>query len=210
MSNMAWRIISSLLIGPLFIVAILGVPLLFRMIMLMIAAVMLLEWHEMTKSSVIDWLSGLVIIPLPIMSLILISFKDHQWLLMTYFVTIWSVDIGAMIGGKNFKGPKLARRISPNKTWSGLITGIITAGMSAFCLAKVPGFKINLALLQATKLVPASMLIALLAQLSDLYISAFKRKFSIKDSGSFIPGHGGMLDRFDSIILTAPLLWLVT
>lgn len=210
MSNMLLRILSSLIIGPLFIIAILWAPSLFVILMLFIATIMLLEWYEMTKSSWPYLLLGLVIIPLPIISLILVSLRyNNRWLLLAYFATIWSVDTFAMIGGKNLKGPKLAPYLSPNKTWSGLITGIIGAGIITFLLNLIPNFNTTIYYLSnKASLILASMLIALVAQCSDLFISYFKRKFGIKDSGTFIPGHGGVLDRFDSIILTAPILFL--
>ena len=210
MSNMFLRILSSLIIGPLFIISILWVQPLFIILMLFIAIIMLFEWYEMTKLSPPYLLLGLVVIPIPIISLILVSIKyNNRWLLLAYFITIWSVDTFAMIGGKRLKGPKLAPYLSPNKTWSGLITGVIGAGIIMSLVSTIPNFNTTIYYLSnKASLISASMLIAIVAQCSDLFISYFKRKFGIKDSGSFIPGHGGALDRFDSIILTAPILFL--
>lgn len=208
--NMLLRISSALVIGPVFIIAIMFFTPLFYLLIILIAIGMLYEWYQMTKSSINYILFGFIILPIPIISLIILATNDqNRWLLLLYFTIIWAVDSFAMIGGKLFKGPKLIPKISPNKTWSGLIIGISGAGLSAFLLSLLAIINIdNYYFLDKYQLVTASMLLALIAQISDLFISYFKRKFAIKDSGSIIPGHGGVLDRFDSIILTAPLLSL--
>ncbi len=210
LSNIELRLVFGLLIGTIFVVSILWIPPLFQAMMLLIAAGMLFEWYEMTNSSWLYMLLGLVIIPVPIISLILVSLLDGaKCTLLTYFITIWSVDTFAMIGGKNLRGPKLAPKLSPNKTWSGLIVGVTAAGTFAALLRTIPHFNMdNCYLLDQTHLILSAMFIAILAQMSDLFISYFKRKFGVKDSGVLIPGHGGVLDRFDSIILTAPILFL--
>ncbi len=204
--NMIVRILSALVIGPVFIIAIMFIKSLFYLLMLLIAVSMLYEWYQMTKSSFFYGLLGFIIIPTPIISLVIIAIEDkNRWLLLLYFTIIWSVDIFAMIGGKNIGGAKLAPKISPNKTWSGLITGILASGVAAFLLSLIPAYY----LLNKRHLIIAAFCLALIAQMSDLFISYFKRKFAIKDSGTIIPGHGGVLDRFDSIILTAPILFFI-
>lgn len=210
-SNILLRIISAFFIGPIFIIAIMWVKPLFYILIILVAIGMLKEWYAMTKSSVLYLLFGFILLPLPIISLILInSYAEYRWLLLLYFAIIWSVDTFAMIGGKNLKGPKLAPSLSPNKTWSGLITGIVCAGLVAILLSTIPGFYIpNNYFYSISVLFITSCFLALIAQISDLFISYFKRKFGIKDSGNIIPGHGGVLDRFDSIILTAPLLLIL-
>lgn len=211
MSNLATRALSGLVICLIFVSSILWLPYLFDAIMLIIALIMLFEWYEMTNSSFINLLLGLTIIPIPIISLLLINLNpDNRWTLLIYFVNIWSVDTFAMISGKTLKGPKLAPYLSPNKTWSGLVCGSLAAAMIIMLLiTKIPAFNATkYYLFNSHYLILNSFGIAVIAQLSDLFISYFKRKFKIKDSGNFIPGHGGVLDRFDSIILTAPLLFL--
>lgn len=204
-SNMTLRILSALVMGPLFIVAIMFSKLLFFVLMVLITIGMLYEWYKMTKSSILYVLFGCIIIPISTISLAIIANGDrNHWLLLLYFITIWSVDSFAMVGGRNIGGPKLAPKISPKKTWSGLITGVAGAAVSGFMLSLVPGFSVGG--YYKTHLIIAVIFLALIAQMSDLFISFFKRKFAIKDSGTLIPGHGGVLDRFDSIILTAPLL----
>ncbi|MFY9590106.1 phosphatidate cytidylyltransferase [Rickettsia endosymbiont of Halotydeus destructor] len=197
---MLLRILSALVLGPVFIIAILWLKPLFYVLMVLVAIGMLCEWYDMTKSSLTYLLMGLIIIPLPIISLTLLQAKgNNEYLILLFFVIIWSVDTFAMIGGKTIKGAKLAPKISPNKTWSGLIGGVISAGTITVLVSVAFGFHIK-------NLFIISCALALTAQLSDLFVSYFKRKFNIKDSGIIIPGHGGVLDRFDSIILTSPIL----
>lgn len=210
-SNLLVRTLSALVMAPICIIAIMFSKPLFYLLILLIATGMLYEWYQMTKSSTIHVLLGLIIIPLPIISLLIIgSNNNNRWLLLLYFSIIASVDTFAMFGGKTIGGAKLAPKISPNKTWSGLIIGILSSGAAAFLLSLIPGFKLPIDYFSTTNcLIIASIFLALIAQMSDLFISYFKRKFTIKDSGSIIPGHGGVLDRFDAIILTAPLVLLL-
>jgi phosphatidate cytidylyltransferase len=210
-SNLLVRILSALIIGPIFIIAIMFSKILFYSLMLLITVAMLYEWYQMTKSLVRYVLIGFIIIPISTITLIILATEDkNRWLLLLYFVIIWSVDTFAMIGGKKIGGAKLAPKLSPNKTWSGLIVGILVAGFSAFLLSLVPSFNLpNCYFLNKNFLIITSIYLALIAQMSDLFISYFKRKFTIKDSGTMIPGHGGFLDRFDSIILTTPILFFI-
>lgn len=205
-SNMTLRVLSSLAIGPLFIIAIMFSKLLFYALMLLITVGMLYEWYNMTMPSTLHMLFGCIIVPISTISLTVVASGDgNHWLLLVYFVTIWAVDSFAMIGGRNIGGPKLAPKISPRKTWSGLITGVTGAAISVFLLSFIPGFSLK-QIHYRSHLIIAVIFLALIEQMSDLFISYFKRKFAIKDSGTLIPGHGGVLDRFDGIILTAPLL----
>ncbi len=113
------------------------------------------------------------------------------WLLLV----VWASDIGAYAAGRLIGGPKLAPRISPNKTWAGLAGGIGAAAATSF------GFASHLG---GAHLAPAAILGALLAvaaQLGDLGESWVKRRFGVKDASSLIPGHGGLLDRVDALLV---------
>lgn len=125
--------------------------------------------------------------------------REYTYLL---FFTIWTVDIGAYILGKQFGKNKLAPAISPHKSWEGALSGVI-AGL-------VIGSLVKIFMLPQKPWLPCLALIlaiTLVAQLSDLAESALKRNFTVKDSGGMIPGHGGVLDRFDSFLLTSPLIY---
>lgn len=181
---------------------ILAAPIWFNSFLLIIAALMLGEWYDMTKASTFHLLLGFIIIPPSIVSLILINLSDYKYYVLLYFACIWATDSLAMLGGKKLKGPKLAPSLSPNKTISGLIAGVIASIIMSIIIGKYENLNVDL-----VRLATIGLLIALLAQMSDLFISYFKRKFGIKDTGKLIPGHGGILDRFDSIILSAPILY---
>ena len=208
--NLLVRCLSGLALGCFFIVAIFFLRPLFYIAIYSIAAVMLFEWYNITKTSIYHNLIGLLAIPIPIASLLLISYIDQTgWLLMTFFCIVWSVDVMAMFGGKLIGGPKLAPKTSPNKTISGLVIGVLSAIISVNILTLISGYTLPYMIDKSNiSLSFFALVIGVIAQISDLSVSLIKRKFKIKDTGTIIPGHGGALDRFDSIILTAPLIAL--
>jgi phosphatidate cytidylyltransferase len=150
---------------------------------------------------------GVIYVGLP--ALALVWLRNHVpggaehvlWL----FLVVWATDIFAYFAGRSIGGAKLAPSISPGKTWAGLYGGMAGAGLTGgvVALAFGAGFW------------PASVLAALLAvvaQIGDLFESALKRRAGVKDSGHLIPGHGGLLDRIDGLVFAAPLfaavVWL--
>ena len=120
-------------------------------------------------------------------------------ILLWMFAVIWATDIFAFFAGKSFGGTKLAPSISPNKTWTGLLGGVIASMFIGFLSAFM--FKGGVVFF-----VFFSVILALVEQASDLLESKFKRIFGAKDSGNIIPGHGGVLDRLDGMMLVAPLV----
>jgi len=126
-----------------------------------------------------------------------------QFMLLV-FTLIWCIDTGAFLVGRVIGGPKLAPTISPNKTWSGFIGGAIAGLVGVSLLIAAMKFKV----------IPAFWIFVcvsvLLAQGGDLLESWGKRYFKVKDSGSFFPGHGGLLDRLDSLLAVSfaiAVLW---
>lgn len=119
------------------------------------------------------------------------------------FAVVWATDIGAYFAGRGIGGPKLAPRISPNKTWAGLGGGILAAATVGAVTATVLDVSGGLALI----LFSAGL--AVVAQIGDLAESMAKRHFGAKDSGQLIPGHGGVLDRLDGLMTAAPAVALV-
>lgn len=116
------------------------------------------------------------------------------WTLLL-FMTTWFADIGAYAVGNIMKGPKLWPRFSPNKTWSGLFGGLVCGTLAAVAVWEFSNIAITAG---------AAVLLGLLAALAtmggDLWESALKRRFGVKDSGDLIPGHGGLLDRVDGLL----------
>jgi len=111
------------------------------------------------------------------------------WLL----ALVWATDIGAYFAGRFVGGPKLAPPISPNKTWAGLGGGMLAAGIVGLAAAGPLGAA-------PIALAAGSMVLAVVAQLGDLFESGLKRRYGVKDSSALIPGHGGLLDRIDGLL----------
>ena len=128
---------------------------------------------------------------------------------LIYFLllSVWANDTGAFVVGRMIGGPRLAPTISPAKTWAGFWGGIVIAGLVLGGVALAAGARLPLT---------AGLLAALLgaaSNIGDLFESAVKRRYNVKDSGGIIPGHGGVLDRIDGLLAAAPILalfhWLI-
>ncbi len=204
--NTKQRIISALVLIPFAIYAIFYSKPLFFLLAIAIAILMTVEWMEITKSATDQkkWRTiGFFYILIPVFSVIQIRLYDAD-ILFWMFAIIWTTDIFAYFSGKIFGGAKLAPKISPNKTWSGLIGGVTASMMIGF----VSSFMFSGGVLF---FVFVSALIAVIEQASDLFESKIKRIFGVKDSGNIIPGHGGVLDRLDGMMFVAPfVLVLIT
>ncbi|CCE00625.1 phosphatidate cytidylyltransferase [Bradyrhizobium sp. STM 3809] len=126
---------------------------------------------------------------------VLVRFDQQQgWFaLVLVFLVVWCSDIGGYVAGRSIGGPKLAPRISPNKTWAGAIGGFAAslAAAAAWSLSGAGGLVAMLAL---------AAVLSVVSQLGDLAESAVKRHFGVKDSSHIIPGHGGLLDRLDGYV----------
>ncbi|MEX1147335.1 MAG: phosphatidate cytidylyltransferase, partial [Sphingomonadales bacterium] len=112
-------------------------------------------------------------------------------------------DIGGYFAGRRIGGPRLAPGISPNKTWAGLLGGMLLSVIAALGLGILFTFSVP-----AWWLVAAGAGLAIWAQAGDLAESAMKRHFGVKDSGTIIPGHGGVMDRLDGLVVVAPAVAL--
>ncbi len=118
-------------------------------------------------------------------------------------VVVWGTDTGAYIAGRTIGGPKLWPRVSPNKTWAGLVGGMAAAALLGYGVAA--RFAFPFAPLEAAMI---ALVLAVIAQAGDFFESHVKRRFGAKDSGTLIPGHGGMLDRVDGLLFAA-VAWAV-
>jgi phosphatidate cytidylyltransferase len=126
--------------------------------------------------------------------------------LMFVLLIVWATDIGGYFAGRGIGGPKLWPRVSPKKTWAGALGGfgaslIVAAGFAALDPNQAdPQF-----MLKITALLPLGAILSVASQLGDLFESAVKRRFGVKDSSHIIPGHGGLLDRLDGFVAAAAL-----
>jgi phosphatidate cytidylyltransferase len=190
------RVVSAVILGPLLLAAVwFGFPWI-DLVAALCAPIMIGEWFRLTRRRPIAL--GLAVV-YSIAALLALLWLRHQpaygretiiWIL----ACVWATDIGAYFIGSFAGGAKLAPSISPSKTWSGLVGGMcFSAVISAACgLVFDAGETLMLAVIGLT--------IAVVAQGGDLLESAAKRRAGVKDSGSLIPGHGGVLDRIDGLI----------
>ncbi|MDO6390615.1 phosphatidate cytidylyltransferase [Pontibacter sp. BT731] len=126
---------------------------------------------------------------------------EYRWQpILGLLLLIWSSDTGAYIAGKNFGKNKLFERISPGKTWEGWIGGTILTVLVGWLLS---AFFLDLELYQW---IGIAIIVAVFGVLGDLVESLLKRSLGVKDSGTLLPGHGGILDRFDSLVLAVPFI----
>jgi phosphatidate cytidylyltransferase len=141
---------------------------------------------------------GVLYAGLPVVALIWLRDDPAFGLQAVLFILIAVVvtDVAAFVFGRAIGGPKLAPAISPNKTWAGFLGGISMAGVAA------AGFGVWLGA-DPVKLGLAGTMLGILAQIGDLTESALKRSFGVKDSGTLIPGHGGVMDRIDGLVFAA-------
>ncbi len=138
---------------------------------------------------------GIPYVALPVLALVLLRTHDLWGVhaIMWIMLVVWATDTFAYFAGRMIGGPKLAPVISPKKTWAGLFGGMLGAAMISAIYAAIwlPGW-LGLALV--------ALGLAVVAQLGDIFESALKRRYGVKDSGYLIPGHGGILDRVDGLV----------
>jgi phosphatidate cytidylyltransferase len=147
---------------------------------------------------------GVLYLGVPVLALVALRALPLQGALIVLgmFLIVWATDTGALVFGKLIGGPRIAPKLSPGKTWAGTIGGSLCAAMMFAIYIAVLGFDVGLAALYA-------FVFSFVAHGGDLFESLVKRRFGTKDSGSMIPGHGGVLDRMDSTFAASVVLALL-
>ena len=198
MSELAVRTLTGLiLIVAALLVAFQGGYLL-AVVVAAIATAMFYEWTRLTRGWGAAWyIGGFLYALLPALALLWVRERSGIDLLLWAFIVTWSTDIGAYFAGRRFGRRKLAPSISPGKTVEGLYGGMIAATLlgGAWALATHLGIA----------LLGLAPMLALAAQAGDLFESSLKRRAGVKDSGAWLPGHGGVLDRLDGLVPVAVL-----
>ena len=200
MNELAVRTLTGVVLIAIALVAAVVGGNLFAYFAAAVATAMFFEWTRITKGWGAGWyILGIIYAILPAISLLWIRERDAyglELLVWTFLVT-WSTDIGAYFAGRRFGKRKLAPSISPGKTVEGLYGGIAAATLigGAWALATGLGFP----------LLALAPVMALAAQAGDLFESGMKRRAGVKDSGTWLPGHGGVLDRLDGLVPVAVL-----
>ena len=153
-------------------------------------------------------ITSIVYIALPFSLVTLVLFGHdgtyNPHILLSMFILLWSADVGAYIFGMAFgqkSGHKLFPSVSPKKSWEGLIGGVVSALAISFLL-----YKVQLLPFTLSHSLTIASIIVIFGALGDLAESLFKRNFGVKDSGNIMPGHGGLLDRFDGALIAFPVV----
>ncbi len=146
------------------------------------------------------WLVGLLVL-VPLFVALIQLYRIGPEILLFALLIVWAADAGAFFSGKRFGRVKLAPSISPGKTWEGVFGGLLVVAILALVTARLSGTSLAVFL-------PFCLGVAAISVVGDLTVSMFKRTAGVKDSGTLFPGHGGVLDRVDSVAAAAPLFAL--
>jgi phosphatidate cytidylyltransferase len=201
--NFPKRVLSALVLGPLVLGVVYVGGLAYIALIVLITVLAAREWLAMAGKS---WVWRLVAIPylggfmLAMLGLRLLSAgnaKNEGSPVFYLLAVVWGTDVGAYVAGKLIGGPKLAPRISPGKTWAGLVGGMALAALLGYAVLAVLGSPDMIGGLNM------ALILSVISQAGDLFESWFKRRAGVKNSGNLIPGHGGILDRIDGLIFAA-------
>ncbi len=212
-SNLFKRILSAILLLPVVLYALYDGQYIYLALIASISVIAFVEWLLIVNNSnslktiaKIEWYAlGLIYALSFSWAIIYLRNSDNGLLLVFWLLlTVWSTDSGAYFIGILLGGPKIAPKISPNKTWSGCLGGIISAILVSLIFNRVYGSTIL-----PINYIIMSLATSIISQLGDLWESYFKRRFNVKDSSNLIPGHGGVLDRIDGLAVASIFTALV-
>ncbi len=225
-SSLKKRILSAVILAPLVLVALLANDWSFILVIVMAAAISFYEWYGLVNNDqhyIYKMGLGGLYMMICFSSYVFLRFGLEQggWLALSVILCVWASDIGAYITGKIIGGAKLAPALSPKKTWAGLAGAMFFCGLTLVLLSSAAPYiasytptDIGLSSRHWGGIFLVGCLLGIIGQTGDLFISSFKRKAGTKDTGNLIPGHGGLLDRIDALLLVSPaflmivMLWL--
>jgi len=205
------RVFSSFILIPIAFYFIIKGSIFFTFFISICLLITLYEWHMMSKK-MSYYIVGIIFILISFYSVFLLRNYDHYTNILdpglTFFLIVTLIcvftDLGGYIFGKIFKGPKLTK-ISPNKTYAGMFGGFFLSIISINLFVNYT----SLNLYFTNQLFIFVILVSAISQIGDILISFFKRKSKIKNTGKIIPGHGGLLDRIDGMLLAFPLSYIL-
>ncbi|MDB5478779.1 MAG: hypothetical protein JWM96_1274 [Alphaproteobacteria bacterium] len=205
MTPLQQRALTAAILAPLFLFAVYLGDVIFAVMIVAISLIGFAEWLGLARTGG-EKILGLFYLGLPAFCLIWLRQQGLAPILMV-ILAVWLTDTGAYFAGRHFGGPKLAPKISPNKTWSGLIGGMVAAALVTGLVALA--FRLEI----WGVYFGVGAMLAVIAQIGDLFESHMKRRAGVKDSGKIMPGHGGVLDRIDGLLSAAPcfalFVWLM-
>jgi phosphatidate cytidylyltransferase len=166
------------------------------------------EWYFISKKPVLLVLGSFFII-FSFYSVYYLRNQGEYNFFLFIVLSCIATDIGGYLFGKTFKGPKLTK-ISPNKTYAGMFGGFIMTIIIGFLFYNNLKFlDLDISNISTSEIIIYSLIISLFSQIGDLSVSFFKRKAKINNTGNLIPGHGGLLDRIDGMLLAFPSIYIV-
>lgn len=221
-SDLKQRVVSAVILAPLVIGAMIIGGYVFLGLLALILILALKEWISLslkTERKAIFIPAGILYLLTSIacFAYLRTGFESGLYFTITMLLVIWASDIGAYFVGRYFGGNHFAPTISPKKTWSGLIGSIIFPAIflplciyaAPFLSGLIPNSIETSHLQTLIALFLAGGVLGYVGQMGDLMESALKRNAQVKDSSNLIPGHGGILDRIDSLLLVAPVFLFI-
>lgn len=205
--SFAKRSLTALILAPLVILLTVQAGWPFIALISLMLAVSLWEWGGMVFKlpegigRLLLFVAGIAYLCLAHFALVKLEVGFHYALVVTLFFMVWGSDTCAYLLGKAIGGPKLAPKISPNKTWAGLLGAVLGSALLGFAASYYLLPKTDFAALAGQPHLLIGAVLGLVGQAGDLMISAVKRKAGVKDASQIIPGHGGVLDRIDALLL---------
>ncbi len=178
-------------------------------IIVLIMSIFITELYRKHKRPLLNvgvTLLGLVYIALPfsLLNHLVYIYGHYQGaLVLGIFILMWTFDTGAYLSGMSFGKHRLFERVSPKKSWEGFFGGMILTFVAAFIMQKYFNQLYNY------EWYAVALIISVFGTMGDLVESLFKRSLDIKDSGKILPGHGGILDRIDGILISAPIIFVL-
>lgn len=200
-SDLGLRVVSAIVMVTVAGAALWLGGLAWKLFVAAVAAGVLWEWWGLISKGfshllarVLGMVGGIVYVCTA--ALVLARFRDFGIVVVLVpLAGVIATDIGAYFSGRAIGGPKIAPAISPSKTWSGLLGGMVAAGLAMVLIDRISGWNSHL-----PELLGLGASLAVVAQAGDFLESWLKRRAGVKDSGSLIPGHGGLLDRVDGLL----------
>lgn len=201
------RVISSIILLPIILFLVVKGSIYFNTFLLISFFLTILEWNKICSQKIKLYAGSIFIIISFLTTYMVRNILNNEYFIFMFILGICiATDIGGYVFGKFIKGPKLTK-ISPNKTYSGMIGSFILT------LVFIYFFSLNISIQHkytfSLDMIIFSILVSAISQLGDLTISYFKRISKIKDTGSIIPGHGGILDRIDGMLFAFPFSYFL-
>lgn len=210
LSSLSLRLISSAVLIPAVVGIIYMGGLVFAGFATLCILIALYEWMHITKhipttplKKNLLYVVGTVYLSFSLFEILFLqNIPAGPLLILLFLISVWASDSGAYLFGKTIGGPKMSPNISPNKTWAGYVGALL---FPALVMNFLPILFFQKSVFFDVEPFLAGVCIGIAGQSGDLMISAMKRRAGLKDTGALIPGHGGILDRIDALLLALPV-----